>query len=114
MAGASLETPLLGSSEAVLALPPPARSAKQQPRVSLAVIRSASLHRGGLGHRHELISMLAAREDIGMNIADRSPPHKIAHELPSCPASELGTPDTYTQACMDVHADLWLQSMTTE
>ena len=24
------------------------------------------------------------------------------------------TPDTYAQACMDVHADLWLQSKGTE
>ena len=35
-------------------------------------------------------------------------------ELRSCPASELVTPDTYAQACMDVHADLWLQSKGTE
>ena len=46
-----------------------------------------------------------------MNIADQSPPHMPALELPSCPASELVTPDTYAQACMDVHAYLWLQSV---
>ena len=58
--------------------------------------------------------MLVPRKDIGMNIDDQSPPHIIAHVLPSSPASELVTPDTLGQACMDVHAELWLQSMTTE
>ena len=61
-----------------------------------------------------LVSMLAAREDIGRSIADQSPPHIPAPELPSCPASELVTPDSYAQACMDVHADLWLKSMASE
>ena len=46
-----------------------------------------------------------------MNISDQSPPHMPAPELPSCPASEMVTPDTYAQACMHVHADLWLQSV---
>ena len=58
--------------------------------------------------------MLAAREDIGMNIADQSPPHMPTPELPLCPARELVTPDTYAQACMDVHLDLWLQYKGTE
>ena len=58
--------------------------------------------------------MLAALEDIGMSIADQSPPHVPTPELPSCPARELVTPDTYAQAFMDVHADLWLKSMASE
>ena len=58
--------------------------------------------------------MLDAREDVGMSIADQSPPHTPAPQLPSCPASELVTPDTYAQACMDVHADLCLKPMASE
>ena len=58
--------------------------------------------------------MLAALEGIGMSIAVQSPPHIPTPDLPSCPTSELVTPDTYTQACMDVHADLWLKSMASE
>ena len=101
-------------SEAVPAPPPSASSAKQKPRISPAVTRSASRQQGGLGHRHGLVSMLAAREDAGMSIVDQSPPHIPASELPSCLASELVTPDRYAQACMDVQADLWLKSTASE
>ena len=123
--GASPEPPLLASSERqevqvasaslepVPAPPPPASSAKQQPRVSPAMPRSASRQEGRLGPRHGLVSILAAQEDIGMNIADQYPPHMPAPELPSSPSSELVTPDTYAQASMDVHAYLWLHSVGT-
>ena len=125
VAGASLEPPLLASSERqevqvasaslepVPAPPPPASSAKQQPRVSPAMPRSASRQEGRLGPRHGLVSILAAQEDIGMNIADQYPPHMPAPELPSSPSSELVTPDTYAQASMDVHAYLWWHSVGT-
>ena len=101
------------SLKSVPAPPPPASSAKQQPRLSPAMARSESRQGGGLGQRHGRVSILAAQEDIGMNIADQSPPHIPAPELPSCLASELVAPDTYAQACMDVPADLWLQSVGT-
>ena len=58
--------------------------------------------------------MLAALQDIGMSIAGQSPPHIPTPTLPSSPASEMVTPDTCAQACMDVHADLWLKSMASE
>ena len=75
VAGASLDPPLLPSWEGqevqgasaspdpVSALAPPASSSKLQPRVSPAATRSPSQHQGGLGHMHELVSIVAARED---------------------------------------------------
>ena len=87
---------------------------QQQPRVSPAVTRSAARQRGGLGPQHGFVSMLAARENIAMIIADQSPPHMPAPELPSCPASELVTPDSYREACEDEHGDVWFDAMDTE
>ena len=76
---------------------------QQQPRVSPAVTRSTSRQRGGLDPQHGFVSLLAAREKIGMIIADQSPPHIPAPELPSCPASELLTPDSCREAWEDEH-----------
>ena len=53
--------------------------------------------------------MLAARENIAMTIADRPAP-----ELPSCPASELVTPDSYREAYEDEHGDVWFDAMDSE
>ena len=49
-----------------------------------------------------------------MIIADQSPPHMPAPKLPSCPASELVTPDSYCEACEDEHRDVWFNAMDTE
>jgi len=87
---------------------------QQQPRVTPAVTRSASRQQGGMGTQHGFVSMLAARENIAMVIADQSPPHMPAPELPSCPASELVTPDSYREACEDEHGDVWFHAMDTE
>ena len=50
--------------------------------------------------------MLAKREDIDMDSADQFPPHMPAPE-PSRAASELVTPETYAQACVDEFSDVW-------
>ena len=44
-----------------------------------------------------------------MIIADQSPPHMPAHEMPSCPASELVTPDSCREAC-----EVWFKAVDTE
>ena len=54
-----------------------------------------------MDQRHGFVSMLAVREDIDMGIADQSPPYTSPLDLPSCPASDLVTPDAYAQACAD-------------
>ena len=60
--------------------------------VSPAVTRLVSRQQGGLGQRHGFVSMLAARENVGTDIADQAPPHIPAPELPSRRASELASP----------------------
>lgn len=47
-------------------------------------------------------------------IADQSPLHVPAPELPSRPASELVTPDLYCQAYEDCHRDVCFRGMHTE
>lgn len=84
---------------------------QQQPWVSSAVKRSVSRQQGGLGQRNTFVSLLAAREDIGVDTADQYPPHMPAPELPSRPASELVTPGMYRQACVHEFSDLWLYTM---
>ena len=87
---------------------------KQQLRVPPVMTRSASRQRGGLGPQHGFVSVQAARENIAMIIADQSPPHMPAPELPSCPVSELVPPDSYREACEDEHGDMWFNAMDTE
>ena len=67
-----------------------------------------------MDQRHGFVSMLAAREDIDMDIADQSPPYTSPLDLPSCPASNLVTPDTYAQACADKYSNLWHRAMEAE
>lgn len=44
----------------------PGQQQQQQPQVSAAVTPSVSRQQKGLGQQHVFVSMLAAREDIGM------------------------------------------------
>ena len=49
-----------------------------------------------------------------MTISDQSPAHMPAPELPSCPANELVTPDSYRESCEDEHGDVFFSAMDTE
>ena len=60
-----------------------------------------------MGQQHGFVSMLATREDIDMDIYDQSSPYTPSFDLPSCPESELVTPDTHAQACADEYSGVW-------
>lgn len=75
---------------------------------------SASRQQEGLGQRHGFISILAEPEDVDIGIANQSPPYFPPCDLPSCPASELVTPELYAQACADDSSGLWLHAMGVE
>lgn len=68
----------------------------------------------GEGQRYGFISVLVAREAIGKDTVDQSPPQIPASELPSRLASELVMAHTYGQECVDEFAGVWKHSMGVE
>ena len=84
----------IASSQPLPAPLPPTSSAQQQPRLSSAATRPVSRQQGGQGQRYGLRSMLAAWNDIAIDIADQSLQHTPAPELLLRVESEFMTPDT--------------------
>lgn len=68
-------------------------------RVVPTVTSPVSWQQGSLDEHHgfALMHLIAAREDIIMDIDNQSPLKMTAPELPSSPASELVTLDTFGQ-----------------
>ena len=65
-------------------------------------------HREAAGHG--LLSLMAAREGIGRILFLQAPPHDNP-PLPTRPASELSTPNSYAEACADEYSTIWRQAM---
>ena len=65
------------------------------------------------GQEHGLLSLMAAREVIGHVLFHQSAPHQNP-PMPTRPASELSTPNSYAEACADEYSHLWLQAMGKE
>ena len=63
--------------------------------------------------RHGLLSLMAAREGIGHILFHQAPPHDNP-PLPTRPASELPTPNSYAEACADEYSTIWRQAMDKE
>ena len=68
-------------------------------------------HREAEGHG--LLSLMAAREGIGHILFHQAPPHDNP-PLPTRPASELSTPNSYAEACADEYSTIWRQAMDKE
>lgn len=66
---------------------------------------------GGPGQPHGFLSMLAVREDTGMDIVGQSLPHMPEPKLPSGPASEFIVPDLYPRASEDECSSVRVRSM---
>ena len=62
-------------------------------------------HREAEGHG--LLSLMAAREGIGHILFHQAPPHDNP-PLPTRPASELSTPNSYAEACADEYSTICL------
>ena len=62
---------------------------------------------------HGLLSLMAAQEGIGHIRFHQAPPHDNP-PLPTRPASELSTPDSYAEACADEYSIVWRQAMDKE
>ena len=62
---------------------------------------------------HGLLSLMAGREGIGYVPFHRAPPREN-HPLPTRPASELSTPNSYVEACVDEYSTIWRQAMGKE
>ena len=50
---------------------------------------------------------LSAKESIGAAIATSVAPHSDSSGLPTCPACDLETPGTHTQAHAGPHSKIW-------
>ena len=68
-------------------------------------------HREAEGHG--LLSLMAAREGIGHILFHQAPPHDNP-PLPTRPASELSTPNSYAEACADEYSTIWRQARDKE
>ena len=68
-------------------------------------------HREAAGHG--LLSLMAAREDIGHVLFHQAPPHD-SPPLPTRPVSELSTPNSFIEACADKYSAVWRQAMAKE
>ena len=62
---------------------------------------------------HGLLSLMAAREGIGHVLFHQAPPRENP-PLPTRPASELSTPNSYAEACVDEYSTIWRQAMDKE
>ena len=62
---------------------------------------------------HGPLSLMAAREGIGHILFHQAPPHDNP-PLPTRPASELSTPNSYAEACADEYSTIWKQAMDKE
>ena len=62
---------------------------------------------------HGLLSLMAAREGIGHILFHQAPPHDNP-PLPTRPASELSTPNSYAEACADDYSTIERQAMDKE
>ena len=62
---------------------------------------------------HGLLSLMAAREGIGHILFHQAPPHENP-PLPTRPASELSTPNSYAEACADEYLTIGRQAMDKE
>ena len=54
---------------------------------------------------HGLLSLMAAREGIGIVLVRRAPPNPDPPR-PTCRASELSTPNSYAEACADEYSEI--------
>ena len=68
-------------------------------------------HREAAGHG--LLSLMAVRESIDHVLFHQAPPHDN-RPLPTRPASELSTPNSYAEACADEYSTIWRQAMDKE
>ena len=68
-------------------------------------------HREAAGHG--LLSLVAALEGIGHILFHQAPPLENP-PLPTRPASELSTPNSYAEACADETSTIWRQAMDKE
>ena len=61
----------------------------------------------GVGDQPGAFAVLSAKESIGAAIATPAAPHFDSSELPTYPACDLETPDTYAQAPARPHSKIW-------
>ena len=66
--------------------------------------------RHGEAMGHGLLSLMASREGKGYILFHQAPPHENS-PLPARPASELSTPNSYAEVCVDECSVIWRQAM---
>ena len=59
-----------------------------------------------MGDQPGAFAVLSAKESIGAAITTSAAPHSKSPELPTCPACDLETPDTYAQAYAGPHSKI--------
>ena len=64
----------------------------------------------GRGRSARGVYSLIREESTGTAIATSAAPHSDSPELPTCPACDLETPDTYAQAHAGPHSKIWREA----
>ena len=60
-----------------------------------------------MGDQPGAFAVLSTKESIGTAIATSAAPYPDSPELPTCPAWDLETPETYAQVYVGPHSKIW-------